>query len=68
VHRLVLLDYVRRHAEEIEQLQSQLRIACEQFYESEEMLRMRDLHIENLNQQVELHAKAIEERVADNQV
>ena len=25
---------------------------------------MRDLHIENLNQQVELHAKAIEERAA----
>jgi hypothetical protein len=37
-------------------------MACERFYEAEELLRMRDLHIENLNQQVELHAKAIEER------
>ena len=42
----------------------QLRLACERFYETEELLRMRDLHIENLNQQVELHAKAIEERAA----
>ncbi len=32
-------------------------------YEAEELLRMRDLHIDNLNQQVELHVKAIEERV-----
>ena len=60
-----ILDKIRQHSERSDALQLHLRAVCERCTESEDLLRMRDLHIDNLNQQVQLLSKTLEQKVSE---
>ena len=60
-----ILEKIREHSERSDALQLHLRAVCERCTESEDLLRMRDLHIDNLNQQVQLLSKTLEQKVAE---